>query len=87
MSETAALSKILDERRRAMRLLARMATESTGWRSFFRRWYYSDEPLRNDAAGLLCDAGWVADLPPGTRLVEPPSHRMVRPGKISDQPR
>lgn len=54
---------------RALGILHRMATENTGWRSFFRRWYYSDEPLRNDAANLVRSAGYDIPIPDGTRLV------------------
>ena len=41
---------------RALGILHRMATERTGWRRFLSRWYYSDEPLRNDAANLVREA-------------------------------
>lgn len=54
---------------RALGILHRMATENTGWRSFFRRWYYSDEPLRNDAANLVREAGFGMMQPINTRLV------------------
>ena len=54
---------------RALGILHRMATENTGWRSFFRRWYYSDEPLRNDAANLVREAGFGMMQPCNTRLV------------------
>lgn len=61
---------------RALSILHRMATENTGWRSFFRRWYYSDEPLRNDAANLVREAGFgpggeagLIYQPENTRLV------------------
>lgn len=39
--------------RRAYAILHNLAQERTGWRRWFRRWVYSDEPLRNDAANLL----------------------------------
>lgn len=54
---------------RALGILHRMATENTGWRSFFRRWYYSDEPLRNDAANLVKEAGFGMPIPDDTRLL------------------
>lgn len=62
---------------RAMDILRRMATENTGWRSFFRRWYYADEPLRHDATELVHEAGWdeFGLEPEGTRLLEPVSRR------------
>ena len=37
----------------AYAILHKLAQERTGWRRWFRRWVYSDEPLRNDAANLL----------------------------------
>ena len=54
---------------RALGILHRMATEQTGWRGFFRRWYYSDEPLRNDAANLVREAQFGMMMPLGTQLV------------------
>lgn len=54
---------------RALGILHRMATENVGWRSWFRRWYYSDEPLRNDAANLVREAGFGMMQPINTRLV------------------
>lgn len=54
---------------RALGVLHRMATENTGWRAFFRRWYYSDEPLRNDAANLVRLAKFGMPMADGTRLV------------------
>jgi hypothetical protein len=54
---------------RALGIMHRMATENTGWRSFFRRWYYSDEPLRNDAANLVREARFGMKMPNDTRLV------------------
>lgn len=54
---------------RALGILHRMATENVGWRSFFRRWYFSDEPLRNDAANLVREAGFFMMQPDNTRLV------------------
>jgi len=56
---------------RALAILHRMATERTGWRGCFAftRWLYSDEPLRNDAANLVRDAGFEIAMPIGTQLV------------------
>lgn len=54
---------------RTLALLHRFATENMGWRAFFRRWYYSDEPLRNDAANLVREAGFRMPMPLNTRLV------------------
>lgn len=54
---------------RALAILHRFGTEYTGWRSFFRRWYYSDEPLRNDAANLVREAEFSMAQPDNTRLV------------------
>lgn len=53
----------------ALGILHRLATENTGWRSIFRRWYYSDEPLRNDAANLVRRAEFQMMRPEHTRLV------------------
>jgi outer membrane phospholipase A len=59
-----------DEWRRMVTLLERMATERTGWRGFFSRWYYSHEALRNDAANLLRDMGYTQHiLPYHTRIL------------------
>jgi hypothetical protein len=55
--------------RDALGILHRFATENTGWRSFFRRWYYSDEPLRNDAANLVRRAEFQMKQPERTKLV------------------
>jgi hypothetical protein len=61
---------------RALRILHHMATECSndGWwhRLFCRRWYYSDEPLRNDAANLVREVGFGMAMPDGTRLVGDP---------------
>ena len=60
---------------RALGILHRLATENKGWgwfgflRRISRRWYYADEPLRNDAANLLREAEYQAPLPDGTQLV------------------
>jgi hypothetical protein len=54
---------------RALGILHRMATEHTGWRRFFARWYYSDELLRNDAANLVREVGFGMPQPINTRLV------------------
>jgi hypothetical protein len=56
----------------ALGILNRFATENVGWRSIFRRWYYSDEPLRNDAANLVRRAEFQAMMPEHTRLVGDP---------------
>ena len=53
----------------ALRVLQNMATENTGWRSFFRRWYFSDEPLRNDAANIVRAAQFQGRRPEGTRII------------------
>jgi hypothetical protein len=53
----------------ALGILLRFATENVGWRSFFRRWYYSDEPLRNDAANLVRRAEFQMKQPEHTKLV------------------
>jgi hypothetical protein len=55
---------------RALALLHRFATENTGWRSFFWRWYYSDETLRNDAANLVREAHFNMPMPANTRLIQ-----------------
>lgn len=55
---------------RALGILHRMGTERTGWRRFFSRWYYADEPLRNDAANLVREAGFGMNCVPfNTQLV------------------
>jgi len=54
---------------RALDILHRMATERTGWRSIFHRWYYSDEPLRNDAANLVREARFEMPMPLDSRLL------------------
>ena len=54
---------------RALGILHRMATEQTGWRKFLSRWYYSDEPLRNDAANLVREACFDMPRPVDTRLI------------------
>ena len=63
---------------RSLELLHRFATEQTGWRGFFYRWYYSDEPLRNDAANLVREAGFDMPRPLNTRLIgEPPAQALI----------
>lgn len=57
----------------ALGILHRLATENTGWRSFFRRWYYSDEPLRNAASNLVRRAEFDMPRPEHTRLVGKPN--------------
>ena len=55
---------------RALLLLTRFALEQTGWRGWLRRWYYSDEPLRNDAANIVRASGFpTRGKPYHTRLV------------------
>lgn len=54
---------------RALAILHRFGTEQTGWKRFFQRWYYSDEPLRNDAANLVREAGFGMPMPIDTCLV------------------
>lgn len=58
--------RLLDD---CLALLHRFALERTGWRGWLRRWYYSDEPLRNDAANIVRRAGYAELLQDGTRLV------------------
>lgn len=55
----------------ALGILHRFALEQTGWRGAFRRWYYSDEPLRHDAANLIRRAGYETMRPEHTKLVGP----------------
>ena len=43
----------------ALGILHRFGLEQTGWRGWLRRWYYSDEPLRHDAANLVRRAGYL----------------------------
>jgi hypothetical protein len=64
---------------RCLAVLHRMATENTGWRGFFRRWHYSDEPLRNDAANLVREAGYETMLPEHTQLVCSCEHQTPTP--------
>ena len=52
-----------------LHVLHSFALEQTGWRGLFRRWYYSDEPLRHDAANLVRRAEFMAKQPEATRLV------------------
>jgi hypothetical protein len=54
---------------RALDILHRMATENTGRFRYFKRWYYADEPLRNDAANIIREAGFWMPQPIGTKLV------------------
>ena len=76
---------------RALGILHRMATEQTGWRRVLARWYYSDEPLRNDAANLVREAGFGTLMPLGTQLVgerpeyEPTLTITVRRGRLSER--
>lgn len=50
-------------------ILHNMALENIGWRSFFRRWVISHEPLRNDAANLLRAYSLQRPMPEGTSYV------------------
>ena len=57
-------------RQRAETILWHMALERNGfWRQLFRRWHINDEPLRNDAANLLRDAGVFRMTPTYCQLV------------------
>lgn len=53
----------------ALGILHRFALEQTGWRGWLKRWYYSDEPLRHDAANLVRRAQYETARPEHTRLV------------------
>jgi hypothetical protein len=55
---------------RALGILFRFTLERTGWRRFFGRWYHSDEPLRNDAARLVREVGYVQAQPDNTRRLD-----------------
>lgn len=66
---TEADSILLD---RALGILQRMALENTGLAALFWRWYFPDEPLRNDAANLLRESKIECPRPKGTRLVGDP---------------
>ena len=59
----------LDQQNRALTILHNLALERAGWRGFFRRWYISDEPLRNDAANLIREVGYETLTPNHCRLV------------------
>ena len=67
MKKSRAPDQVLLER--ALAILHRMATEKMGWRRFFSRWYYSDEPLRNDAANLVREAGFGMPMPHDSCLI------------------
>lgn len=55
---------------RALGILTLMATERVGWRGLLLgRWYYSHEPLRNDAANLIRSCGYREPMRLNTRLV------------------
>jgi hypothetical protein len=54
---------------RATVILHNMALERKGWRSIFKRWFISDEPLRNDAANLLRDRRVSMMTPNGFHMV------------------
>lgn len=59
----------------ALGILHRFALEQTGWRGWLRRWYYSDEPLRHDAANLVRRAGYLGMRPEHTELVGSYEHK------------
>ena len=54
---------------RALGILHRMATEKDKYLFSMNRWYYPDEPLRNDAANLIREAEFEMPRPEGTHLV------------------
>jgi hypothetical protein len=54
---------------RAAVILHELSLERKGWRQLLKRWYVSDEPLRNDAANLLRERGWVMLMPDGFQRV------------------
>ena len=56
---------------RAMGILFRLSLENTGWRRLFRRWYYSYETLRHDAAALVQEVGYLEAQPTGTIRLRP----------------
>jgi hypothetical protein len=58
-----------EQKQRVLWLLHRMSLERTGWRGVLCRWYYSAEPLRNDAARLLDEIGTEYPRPFHTRRV------------------
>lgn len=59
---------------RALEILHRLAIERTGWQRYVYRWYYPDEPLRNDAANLVRIAKFKMPMPEGTQLVGDDRH-------------
>lgn len=65
--EQAAQNKLMLER--ALGILHRFAQEQTGWQRMYRRWWYSDEPLRNDAANLVREAGFTQEMASDAKLV------------------
>jgi hypothetical protein len=73
----------------AMGILHRFALEQTGWRGWLKRWYYSDEPLRHDAANLVRRAGYEAMQPEHTVLVGSYEHttELSVPLRAPDQQR
>ena len=58
-----------EQQERALSILHNMAVERTGWRSFFRRWWISDEPLRNDAANLVREVGYQQLIPIDCQII------------------
>ena len=63
---------------RALNILHNMALERKGWRGFLNRWVFHHEPLRNDAANLLREAG-------GYRMPMPINSDYVGAGDNADQ--
>lgn len=58
-----------EQQDRALTILFNLSIERTGWRSWFRRWWLSDEPLRNDAGRLILEVGYQKRRPVNTRIV------------------
>lgn len=69
---------------RAALILHNMTLERRGWRGFFRRWYISDEPLRNDAANLLREAGFEMQTPLNCRRVGEVEVARIEDNEIKD---
>jgi hypothetical protein len=46
-----------------------MAVERTGRRAFFDRWWIDHELLRNDAANLIREIGYLQKMPEDCQLV------------------
>jgi hypothetical protein len=58
-----------EQQERALAILHSMAVERTGWRAFFGRWWIDHEPLRNDAANLIREIGYLQKMPEDCQLV------------------